>query len=299
MSTVRRFGEYEVEITNAEKVLFPRDGLTKGDLIDYYSRISTTILPYMRGRPVTMVRYPDGIDGESFFQKGASPFFPSWLRKVAVPKKGGSLEQVICEKKADLVYLANLACVTPHIWLSREPHLDRPDRMIFDLDPSDDDFAPVRHAALGLRDELDKLGLSTFPMTTGSRGIHVVVPLDGSSTFDQVREFSQTVAGRMAQKEPDKYSLEVAKEWRKGKLLIDTFRNAYAQTGVAPYAVRAKDGAPVATPLEWSEVEAGRIGPRTYNIKNIFDRLEDKGDPMKGIDDRASSLKKADGKTWF
>lgn len=283
----------EIELSNQNKVLFPRDGYKKGDLVDYYLKIAPYMLPYMRDRPVTMVRYPDGIDGGKFFQKDASSYFPQWLPRATVQKKGGTVDHVVCEKTADLVYIANLACITPHIWLSRIDMLDRPDRMIIDLDPSGNDFSLVIEAALLLRDALKSHGLAPFPMTTGSRGMHIVSPLDRSATFDEVRGFAKRVAGEVIEGREDRLTLEMTKNERGGRLLLDTFRNSYGQTGVTPYAVRAKDGAPVATPLSWDEVEEGNISPTMYNIKNIFTRLEQSGDPWKKIDASSASVKQA------
>jgi bifunctional non-homologous end joining protein LigD len=280
----------EVVITNGDKVLFPRDGYTKDDLVQYYSRIAPIMLPHMRGRPVSMVRYPEGIDGHSFFQKEASSFFPPWLGRVTVEKKGGTVDHVLCEKTADLVYLANLACITPHVWLSRLNDLDRPDRLIMDLDPSGPGFETVIRSALLLRDELDGSGLTPFVMTTGSRGLHVVVPLDGLSTFEETRAFARHLAARIMKGRESELTLKTSKGERDGRLLLDTFRNSYGQTGVAPYAVRARDGAPVATPLSWKEVEKGAIGPTTFNIQNILKRVEENGDPWKGIASRAGPL---------
>ncbi len=280
----------EIPITNGNKVLFPRDGYTKNDLVRYYSLIAPVMLPHMRGRPVSMVRYPDGIDGKSFFQKDTPSYFPKWLRRITVEKKGGTVDHILCEKEADLVYLANLACITPHLWLSRADRLDRPDRMIIDLDPADTDFSKVMAAALLLRDELEGLNLSPFVMTTGSRGMHVVVPLDRSASFDEVRSFARQVAGTVMAGREDEYTLETSKADRGGRLLIDTFRNSYGQTGVAPYAIRARDGAPVATPLMWKEVERGLFGPHSFNIGNIFQRLKETGDPWKDIDAQGGSL---------
>jgi bifunctional non-homologous end joining protein LigD len=291
--TFRKFDGIEVEVTNGGKVLFPRDNYTKGDLIDYYSRIAPTMLQYMAGRPVSMVRYPDGIDGKSFFQKDATPHFPDWLRRIRVEKKGGTVDHVVCVKQADLVYLANIACITPHIWLSREGQLDRPDRMIIDLDPSDGDFSRVTEAAVLLRDALDSYDLPVFAMTTGSRGIHVVVPLDRSSSFDEVRAFARRVAADVMKGRESWLTLETSKSERGGRLLLDTFRNSYGQTGVAPYAVRAKDTAPVATPVTWKEVEGGRLGPNSYNINNISTRLKEVGDPWKSIDSRPGAISRA------
>jgi bifunctional non-homologous end joining protein LigD len=280
----------EVQVTNGDKVLFPRDGITKMDLIHYYSKIAPIMLPYLRGRPISMIRYPDGIDGYSFFQKEISPFFPTWIPRVTVEKKGGSIEQVLCEKEEDLIFLANLGCITPHIWLSRVDRLDRPDRMIIDLDPSVLDFEKVIDAALMLREEIDRAGLTPFVMTTGSRGMHVVIPLDGTSSYEEVRTYARHLAARVMKGREDEFTMEPSKGKRGRRLLLDILRNAYGQTGVAPYAVRAKDSAPVATPLGWEEVEARTIDPTKYNINNIFKRLEERGDPWKDIDSRVGRI---------
>lgn len=278
----------EVGVSNLDRVLFPRDGLTKGDLIDHYVRVAPAMLPHLRGRPVTMVRHPRGIDGESFFQKNAPRGAPPWLPRAEVPKKDGTVEHVVCEKAADLAYLANLACITPHVWLSRTDALDRPDRLILDMDPGRRDFRVVKEAALLARELLDRAGLPSFVMTTGSRGLHVVVPLDRSAGFDEVRAFAQGVGEEMVRRD-DRFTTERSVEEREGRLLVDTFRNAYAQTGVAPYAVRAKDGAPVAAPLRWEELDDPALGPRSFTVRNILRRLED-GDPWKDIGRRPAAL---------
>jgi bifunctional non-homologous end joining protein LigD len=288
--TIRIYRGVEVQLSNLNKVLFPRDGYTKGDLVDYYADVADYMLPHMAGRPVTMVRYPDGLAGESWFQKEAPDPSPPWLRQIDVKKKEGQLHQVLCEKPADLVYLANLACITPHIWLSRRNDLDRPDRMILDLDPGNDDFRPVREAALSSKKMLEKRGFSPFVMTTGSRGMHVVVPLVPASGFDEVRKVAQEIAQELVHQAGDRFTLEVSKEKREGRLLIDTFRNSYGQTGVAPYAVRARDGAPVATPVHWEEVEEGFVGPQKWNIATIGGRLKAMGDPWASMDRYARPL---------
>lgn len=292
MDVVRSFGGIEVKLTNPDKVLFPKDGLTKEGLAGYYSRISAAMLPHMRGRPVTMVRHPDGIGGESFYQKEVPPRYPEWLRTVTVKKEGGTVRQLVCGKEADLAYLANLACITPHIWLSREDRPDRPDRLIFDLDPHERGFGLARTIALEMRDELDSLGMRAFVMSTGSKGLHVAVPLDRSAGFDSSRTFAREVAERIAGEHRDEVTLDASKEQREGRLFIDIYRNAYGQTGVAPYAVRARDGAPVATPLKWEEVEEGKAGPQSYNVSNVLIRSEMLGDPWKSIDERPASVAK-------
>jgi bifunctional non-homologous end joining protein LigD len=197
---------------------------------------------------------------------------------------------VVCQNAATLVYLANQACITPHLWLSRQDKPDHPDRMIFDLDPWDDDFEPVRSAARSLKKLLEALELVPFLMTTGSRGLHVVVPLDRKSNFDEVREFALDVADLLANQEPGRLTTEQSKEKRGSRIFVDVLRNAYAQTTPAPYAVRAKAGAPVAAPLEWEELSSRSVNSRRYTLRNMFRRLGQKEDPWEGMGRRARSL---------
>lgn len=284
-------GGRAVQVSSPDKVLFPKDGITKADLADYYARVADTMLPHLEGRPISMLRYPDGIQGESFFQKDVPDYFPDWIRRAKVDKEGGTLEMMIAEEPAALVYLAGQACITPHVWLSRIDRPQRPDRLIFDFDPSGDDFGPVRDGARRMRDLLEELGLAPLVMTTGSRGLHVTVPLDRSADFEPVRTFARGCAELLVARRPDHLTVEHRKAKRGGRVYVDTGRNAYAQTGVAPYAVRALPGAPVATPLDWSEL--GRAGPRSTTIANLFRRLGRKADPWADIDGRARPLAKA------
>lgn len=284
-----------IEISNQDKVFFPQAGLTKGDLIDYYRRIAETMLPYLKERPLSMQRFPDGIEGEGFYQKQVPEYFPDWIDRVAVAVKEDEDEQpqVVCNQAATLVYLANQACITPHAWLSRQDKLDCPDRLIFDLDPPDNDFEPVRFAAQLLREALEERGLTPFVMTTGSRGLHVVTPLDRQADFDTVRLFARELAKLLADREPDRLTVEPRKDKRKGRLFLDYLRNAYAQTAVPPYAVRAKPGAPVATPLDWDELNNSELHSQQYTMQNVFLRLGQKKDPWQGMMDKAGSLAKA------
>jgi bifunctional non-homologous end joining protein LigD len=283
------FGRYVVETSNEDKVFFPDAGITKGDLIEYYRQVAETMLPYLRDRPVTMRRFPEGIEGEGFYQKDAPDYFPDWIERVRVEKEDGTVDHIVCGKAADLVYLANQACVTPHVWLSRADKPDNPDLMILDLDPPDGRFDDVRFAARAARDLLGELGLSPFVQTTGSRGVHVVVPLDRSGDFDTVRAFAQGVAEVLAARAPARLTTEQYKEERGDRVFLDTARNAYAQTFAAPYSVRPNPGAPVATPVDWDEL--GRVGPQSYNTRNVFRRLGQVDDPWAGMRRRARSLK--------
>jgi bifunctional non-homologous end joining protein LigD len=284
-----KVGRRAVRISNAGKVLYPGDGITKGDLVDYYRQVAERMLPHLRGRPVAMERYPDGIGGERIFQKDVPGYFPGWIGRAKVAKQGGTLQQVVCEQAATLVYLANQACITPHVFLSRTDRLDHPDQLIFDLDPAGDDFEEARRAALALRSLLEELALPSFPKTTGGKGVHVTVPLDRRADFDTVRRFARDVAAVLAARQPDRLTTEQQKRNRKGRLYLDVMRNAYAQTAVPPYAVRARPGATVATPLDWSEVEDPSLRPSSFTIGSVLVRFE-QADPWKDLRRRGRSL---------
>lgn len=284
-----------LEISHADKVLFPGAGITKADLVGYYVRIAEVMLPHVRGRPISMERYPDGVTGGHFFQKEAPDYFPDWVPRVSVRVKeeGTEQPQVMCDDAATLAYIAEQACITPHTWLSRAPRLDHPDKLVFDLDPPGDDFDIVREAARAVRAVLRDAGLNALLMTTGSRGLHVVVPLDGEANFDAAREFARRLSEETARRAPGRFTTETRKEDRRGRLFLDYLRNAYAQTSVPPYAVRARRGAPVAAPLDWYELDDRALNSRTYNVGNIFRRLGHKAEPWADFGGRAQSLARA------
>jgi bifunctional non-homologous end joining protein LigD len=270
-----------VEISNPEKALFP-DGLTKRDLADYYQRVAKTMLPHVRGRPVHMQRFPDGIGGEEIQQKQVPDYFPDFVRRARMlRKRGGSVTHALIENAATLAYLADQACITPHVWLSRADRPDNPDQLIFDLDPPGGDVDAARDAARALRELLEEVRLAAYVKTTGSRGLHVVSPLDRSGGFDDARAFARDLAALVAEREPRRFTTEPRKENRSGRLYIDTARNGYAQTAVAPYAVRALPTAPVACPIDWREL--GRVEPRKFTIANLPRRLAQKADPWAGM----------------
>lgn len=267
-----------VELGNPEKTLFPRPGLTKRDLAEYYERISETMLPHVRGRPVTMERYPDGIEADGFIQQEIPGHFPDWIARVTVDKEGGRTTHVVCDDRLTLVYLVDQACVTPHIWLSTVDDLHHPDRMVFDLDPPGAvDPRAVRSAARVVGELLESIGLGARLMTTGSKGFHVVAPLDGKAGFDEVRDLARRIGGVLARRHPDELTVEQRIGKRRGRVFVDYLRNAYGQSTVAPYAVRARPGAPVATPIDWSELST--TSPRSYETRNLFRRLAQKADP--------------------
>lgn len=274
-----RIGRRKIEITRPEKVLFPEDGITKGELIEYYARIAPRILPHLRNRPLTLERYPDGIHKQRIFQKEVSSYFPQWIRRVTVKKVGGTVTHLVCNDAATLVYIANQACVTPHIFLSRLDKLDFPDQMVFDLDPQGDDFEPVRSTAGAFKKLLDDLELPCYLKTTGSRGLHVVVPLQRREGFDSVREFARDLARIVVSQAPDQRTLETLKANRGSRVFIDTNRNAYAQLVAPAYAVRARRAAPVSVPLDWSELPKKNLRSDGVTIRTIFNRLDKVGDP--------------------
>jgi bifunctional non-homologous end joining protein LigD len=284
-----RAGRRSVPISHPDKRLFP-SGVTKAELAEYYARVAPAMLPHVRGRPVSMQRFPDGVDKPGFFHKNVSDYFPDWIETVEVPKKGGTVKHAVCSDAATLVYLANQNTITPHVWLSRRDRLDRPDRLIFDLDPSREDFAEVRRAARDLGELLRELGLEPFAMVTGSRGVHVTVPLQRRARFDEVRAFADDAAELMASRHPDRLTTEFRKAKRGGRILLDVARNAWAQTAVPPYAVRARAEAPVAVPLEWRELGSSRLRPDGWTVRTLFRRLDRRGDPWNAIGASARPL---------
>jgi bifunctional non-homologous end joining protein LigD len=284
-----------VELSHTDKVLFPGDDISKGDLIAYYESVADRMLPHLRDRPIAMARFPDGITSERIFQKNAPGYFPRWIRRAEVRKQGGTVSHVICDSRAALVYLANQACIELHGFLSKLDELDNPDQLIFDLDPPDGrSFGRVRECALLVRAMLeDELGLTTFVKTTGGDGLHVQVTLDRSSDFDAARAFARDAAGLLSARHPDLMTTQQRKDGRGDRVYLDMMRNAYAQTAVAPYSVRARPGATVATPLDWAEVEDTRLTPGRFTIATVPVRLsatDGTADPWAGLARRRYSV---------
>src|SRR5689334_6117810 len=271
-----RAGRRDVPLTHPGKVLFPDDGITKEDLAAYYRDAADRMVPLVRDRPVSLQRFNDGIGKEGFFQKNVARGAPPWLKRVEVGKRGGSLWHVLANDAATLVWLANQNAITPHVWLSRADRLERPDRMIFDLDPvSEKDFALVRRTARELGDVLREAGVEPFAMTTGSRGIHVVVVLQRRYGFTDVRDAAVAVADELVARRPKDLTTEFYKRKRGGRLFVDVNRNAYAATAVPPYGVRPRPGAPVATPLAWDELSDRRLTAQRYTLRTVLDRDPD------------------------
>jgi bifunctional non-homologous end joining protein LigD len=280
-------------ITHPEKVLFPDDGITKGDLAAYYEAIAPVMLPHIRGRPVTMERYHRGIGEKGFIQKDVSKGFPEWLKRVEVPKKNGTVHHPLVTDTRSLLWLANQNSITPHVWPSRLPNLYQPDICVFDLDPSDEAPETLRAAALKLRDLLDELGLPCWVKTSGSKGFHIVVPLDGKAGFGDVSRFAHAVGTRLVSRDPEHLTQEFSKADRGGRILVDTGRNGYSATFAAAYAVRPKPGAPVSAPCTWEEIERGEIGPRSFTLRSMPGRVAAVGDLWSGLRNRGRSLRRA------
>jgi len=281
-------------ITHPEKILFPDVGITKGELASYYESIAPVMLPHLRRRPITMERFHRGIGSPGFFQKDVSKGFPDWLERVEVPKHGGTVHHPIANDTRSLLWLANQNSITIHVWPSRTPNLYNPDICIFDLDPSKEgELETLASAALNLRDLLVELGLPSWIKTSGSKGFHIAVPLDGKSDFSTVAQFAHVVGRVLVQRDPEHLTQEFAKVDRGGRILVDTGRNGYSATYAATYTVRAKPGAPVSAPCTWEELEKGDVGPQTFTLRTMAQRISAVGDLWSDMLKKKRSLKRA------
>jgi bifunctional non-homologous end joining protein LigD len=281
-----------VNITHPEKILFPDAAITKGELAAYYDVVAPAMLPHIRARPVTMERYPAGIGRQAFWQKDVSKGFPAWLQRIEVPKKGGVVHHPLVMDKESLLWLANQNSITPHVWTSRAPDIHHPDICVFDLDPSEEDEDALRGAVFALRQLLDELGLPCWIKTSGSKGFHIVVPLDGKAEMGEVSAFAHAVGTLLVHRHPDTLTQEFHKVDRRGRILVDTGRNGWSATFAAAYAVRAKPGAPVSAPCTWEEFERGEVAPRTFHLRMMADRLERLGDVWADLRRRKRSLRR-------
>lgn len=276
-------------ITHPDKVLFPEDGISKGALASYYERVAPFMLPHISGRPVTMERYPAGIGEKGFMQKDVTRGFPEWLARVEVPKKKGTVHHALANDLQSLLWIVNQNTITLHVWASRVPRLSSPDVCVFDLDPADDDAGELRDAALLLRDLLTELGLQSWLKTSGSKGFHIVVPLDGTSEMGAVSRFAHAAGAELVRRDPDHLTQEFLKVDRRGRILVDTGRNDYSATFAAAYTVRARPGGAVSAPCTWLELERGEVAPRTFTVKTMDQRLSTVGDVWAGM--RGQSLR--------
>jgi bifunctional non-homologous end joining protein LigD len=282
----------EVKLSHPDKVLFPDDGITKADLAAYYAAVADAMLPHMRDRPMNLWRWNAGIDGPRVVQQDIPKGAPDWVARVETPRrKGGTNCHMMVQEADTLRWLANQNCITPHVWTARRDRLDRPDRVVFDLDPEPGmDFAIVREAALAVGERLRSAGLAPFAMTTGSKGIHVVAPLKRTRSSAWVRERAGELGAEVAAASPDTLTTEWRKEKRGGRILVDTARNTYGQTVVAPYAVRALPGAPVATPIDWGELEDDDLRAQSWTLRTVGERLASRGDAWAEITRHAKAM---------
>ncbi|WP_020660852.1 non-homologous end-joining DNA ligase [Amycolatopsis benzoatilytica] len=282
-----------MKISHPDKVFYPGDGLTKGDVVEHYRTVASPMLPHLRGRPLTLRRYPDGIEAEGWFQKHPSEHFPSWLRTARVPRRGGGTDEyVVCDDEDSLLYLASQATVEFHVWLSTMDAPDKPDLLVLDLDPPEGtDVADLRTAARRIRDHYAEAGLVAYLQATGGRGFHVVAPLDATASTDVVLKLSRALADRVASADPDRLTTAQRKDQRGDRVFVDANRNGYAQTFVAPYSLRARPGAASATPLDWAEL--GKADSNGWGPAKLARRLARKDDPWRGMREDAGSAEKA------
>lgn len=261
-----------IEISHPDKVLFPDRGITKKDMAEYYANVAEHMLPYLKNRPLTLQRFPNGISDAGFYQKNAGDYFPDFIKRVTIETQEGTNEQVICNTKKALLYLVNQGTVTFHVWLSRKDKLHKPDRVVFDLDPPENAFEKVKDAARKVGDFLRKNGKDPQLMTTGKSGIHVWYKKRRDHDFDDVRKQAREMAEELATNFPELLTTEVRIKNRNGKIFLDYLRNAYAQTAVCAYSLRPTSSAGVATPLSWDELDDLKSADE-YNYSNILKRL--------------------------
>ena len=275
-------GGHKVQISNPDKVLFPKSGITKREYVDYYRLVAPHMLTHIRNRPLSLERFPEGVGGGLFYQKEIPEYFPDYFKRVDIkPDDKESKLYGTAVNEASIVYLANLVTI-PHIWMSCVEHLREPDRMVWDLDPMGMGFDKVKSAAKLVRYLLGELGLDCYPMLTGSRGIHVVVFVKPEHDVEEIFDFTRGVAQLITRKLPQLFTVEYSKSKRGRKIYIDYHRNVYAQTGVAPYAVRAIEGAPVAMPITWDDVDDEKLTAQSFPIKTAIERLKKKGQSWTG-----------------
>ena len=266
----------DVTLTKPDKVLFPaadgHDDITKADLFDYATRIADRMLPLIADRPAVLQRFPDGIGGEGWYQKHTPDHFPDWFTTVELPKRGGTVRHPVIDSVEALQYVVNQGTVSVHVLGGSVARPDVPRELLIDLDPSIDDPAQVVEATRAVRELLDELGVTGFVKTSGSRGIHIHIPLRGDAGFEAVGVLGHHVARRLADRHPDLLTVEFSKEERGDRLFLDVLRNAPAQHAVAPYTLRPRPGAPVAVPLRWEEVD-GSWDPQATPLASLFRRL--------------------------
>ncbi len=295
-STISR-GRRVLRLSNLDKPFWPEEGITKGDLVGYYRDVAPVLVPHLRDRPFTMKRYPDGWQGKHFFQKQAPSHMPDWIERAAFPASTREGERKVIDyalvnDELALLWMANMGCIDLHTWAARKDRPERPDWVMFDLDPSEGaGFAEVVEVALLVRQTLELLELESFPKTSGSRGIHVLVPVARRHSHAEAREFAGIVAGALARAHPGLVTTEWVKEKRRG-VLVDANQNGPGKTNASVYSVRPRAGAPVSTPLRWDEVAPG-LDPAAFTMEVVLERVARRGDVFAGVLGGRQSLKKA------
>lgn len=279
-----KIGKEEVELSNLDKVYFPKEKFTKGDVIDYYRSIAKVILPYLKDRPENLNRHPNGIHGESFYQKDVDHQGPDWVRTIGIHSESNNktVRYLICDDEATLTYMANLGCIEINPWHSRSEAIGHPDYCLIDLDPQVKDFDLVIETAQVVHKILEKAGAKHYVKTTGKRGIHILIPLGAQYTYEESRHFAELVVNLVHAELPKTTSLERHPAKRRGKIYLDYLQNSKGQTMAAPYCLRPVEGLQVSTPLDWSEVKPG-MRPSDFTVHNIHKRLEKNGDLLKGL----------------
>ncbi|MBX3162285.1 MAG: non-homologous end-joining DNA ligase [Deltaproteobacteria bacterium] len=288
-----RHGEVAIPCTNTDRVMFPADGITKGELIAYYHKVADVMVPELAERPISVERFTKGIDAGGFFQKHAQKHFPAWIERVELGTKT-RVEYPLVNDTASLIYLANQGSIVFHIWTSRREAPEYPDLLVFDLDPPEGKFEIVRTTALRLRDLFEEIGLRAFVKTTGGKGLHVVAPLDGRAAYAEVLALCTKIARHLVAKYPDELTIEFYKKDRKGRLFLDVMRNALGATLVAAYSVRPRPGAPVSAPIAWAEVEDPHLRPNSFTLRDVPGRIATQGDPWARLRDEPGSIDDAD-----
>jgi len=272
-------------LADLDRELWPEAGFRKGDLVDYYLAMADHVLPYLANRPLSLLRWTDGPGGECLYQKSSPPGLPPWVptRRIRSEHAAfGYSDHVVGGDRATMIYLVNLGCISHHPWSCTVDALDRPDQLLFDLDPTDIAFREVRNAAMLVRDLLGHFRLRRWVKTSGGGGLHVIVPLEPVHSFDQVLMAAETITRMARSREPSLFTLDMRRARRRGKILIDVHRNHRGATLISPYSVREHPLATVSTPLEWAELERP-LYPEDFHVKNIGERLERLGDPLRGI----------------
>ncbi|MEX2336273.1 MAG: non-homologous end-joining DNA ligase [Fulvivirga sp.] len=284
-------GKREILVSHGSKLMFPEGNISKLAIAQYYKSVAKFMLPHLENRPLMLQRFPNGIHKKGFFQKEISAHFPDWISTVTVSKEGGEVKHVLCNNEATLIYLVNQSTISFHSWLSLKNAIDHPDKLIIDLDPASDDFDEVRKGAFLVKKFLEDLSITSFVMTTGSSGVHIVVPLDGQSDFDESREAAKEIADIQTEVHPNIFTTARYKKDREGKIYFDIQRNAYAQTAISPYSLRPLPEGPIATPVDWTELEDPALNARTWNINNFDQRIAEMNDPWKGMRRHAVSVR--------